>query len=115
MIVEQRTYTLKPGTIQEYFRLYQQEGMQIQLQFLHPMLGYYVTEVGPLNQVVHLWGYESYDDRERRRAAMRAHPGWPQYLAKIHPLIEHQESKLMLPAPFFDLKAVMDKLAAGSA
>lgn len=115
MIVEQRTYTLKAGTVQEYFRLYETEGMPIQTQFLHPMLGYYVTEVGTLNQVVHLWGYESYGDREQRRAAMRKHPGWAAYLAKIHPLIEHQENKIMLPAPFFDLKGLMQRLATGQA
>src|SRR5258706_15097864 len=59
MIVEHRTYTMKPGTIPEYFRLYQSEGLPIQRRYLPAMIGYYTTELGPLNQVIHLWAYQS--------------------------------------------------------
>ena len=36
------------------------------------MVGYYVTESGPLNLVVHLWAYDSLDQRDKCRAAMTA-------------------------------------------
>jgi len=109
MIVEHRTYTMKPGTIPEYFRLYQAEGLPIQRRYLPAMIGYYTTELGPLNQVIHLWAYQSLAERETCRAAMRQDPGWAPYLAKIHPLIDSMESKLLLPAPFFDLEALVDR------
>ena len=60
MIVEQRTYTLHPGKVPEYLRLYQAEGMAIQTRILGRMVGYFTTEIGPLNQIVHMWGYDSF-------------------------------------------------------
>jgi NIPSNAP protein len=101
MYVEERTYTLKPGTVAEYLKHYQSEGMAVQLRHLPHMVGYYFTEVGALNCIVHLWAYESLDDREKRRAAMQADPAWQAYLPKIRPLMERQDTRLMKCAPFF--------------
>jgi hypothetical protein len=96
MYVEERTYTLKPGTVPEYLKHYQNEGMAVP-----HMVGYYFTEVGTLNCVVHMWAYESLDDRDRRRAGMQADPAWQAYLGKIRPLMERQETRMMKCAPFF--------------
>ncbi len=100
MIVEMRTYTFLPGKVQEYLRLYEEEGMPIQRSILGNMLGYFTTEIGPLNQVIHLWGYESLEDRSRRRAELQAHSGWQAYVAKIRPLLQAQESRILLPTRF---------------
>jgi len=101
MLVEERIYTLYTGKLAEYFRIYEAEGLPVQQQYLGRMLGYYQTEIGPLNQVIHMWGYDSFEDRMKRRTAMRADPRWAPYLQKIQPLFQHQECKLLLPAPFF--------------
>lgn len=103
MIVEQRTYTFKMGKLPEYLSVYESEGLPIQREYLPNCVGYYVTEIGPLNQIVHLWAYDSFEHRAECRARMRADPRWPGYLAKIHPLLETQRTKLLHPAPFFDL------------
>lgn len=101
MIVEMREYTLVPGTVPEYFTLYEAEGMEIQREILGRNLGYYSTEVGPsLNQVVHLWAYESLDDRGARRKRLQAHPGWQAYVQKIRPMIVAQTNRILHPAPF---------------
>ena len=47
MIVEMREYTLAPGKVPEYFKLYEAEGMAIQREILGRNLGYYSTEIGP--------------------------------------------------------------------
>ena len=101
MIVEMREYTLHPGKVEEYFRLYEGEGMDVQKRILGTMVGYYQTEVGELNQVVHLWAYESLDDRERRRAQLLKDPVWQAYVPKIRPMIVSQQTRIMKPAPFF--------------
>ena len=49
--------------------------MKAQLKHLPHMVGYYVTEVGTLNMIVHMWAYESLDQREKCRAAMSGRPG----------------------------------------
>jgi hypothetical protein len=113
MIVEMRTYTLRAGALAEYFRHYESEGLPIQRRCLPAMVGYYSTEIGPLNQVIHLWAYRSLEERASCRAAMRADPGWAAYLAKIHPLLLGMENKLLNPAPFFDLEALVRAAATG--
>lgn len=101
MIVELRTYTTHPGKLAQCIEMYDREGREIQLRYLECMVGYYTTEIGMLNQIVHLWGYESLDDRARRRAALAADKGWQAYVAKLMPLLVGQESKILNPAPFF--------------
>lgn len=113
MYVEERVYTLKAGTVPEYLKHYESEGMAAQLRHLPHMVGYYFTEVGTLNSIVHLWAYESLDDREQRRAGMYADPAWQAYLGKIRPLIERQETRIMKCAPFF-LDRLKKMLAAAT-
>ena len=68
MIVEMREYTLHAGKVPEYLQLYEREGLEIQREILGHLVGYYTTEVGEaVNQVVHLWAYESFEDRDARR------------------------------------------------
>lgn len=100
MIVELRTYTLQPGKIGEFLRVYVAEGLELQTRILGNLLGYYTTEAGTLNQFVHLWGYESFEDRLRRRAQLLAEPGWQRYLNQVMPLVQLQESKILLPTAF---------------
>ena len=105
MIVEMRTYTLVPGGIATYFDLYAREGLATQREHLGEMLGYYSTEIGSVNQVVHMWQYPSFEERMQRRDALKADPAWKAYVAKMLPLLVDQESKILLPAPFFALPA----------
>ena len=101
MYVEERMYRLKIGAVAEYCRIYQELGMPIQLKHIPVMLGYYSTEIGGLNTMVHMWAYDSLDQREKCRAAMQADPDWQAYLAKSRPLMETQETRIMKVAPFF--------------
>src|SRR4029079_8003598 len=101
MYVEERMYTLHPGTSAEYLKHYQNDGMKGQLRPLPHMAGYYFTEMCTLNMIVHMWAYESLAQREKCRAAMSADPDWQEYLKKIRPLMKRQESRIMKCAPFF--------------
>jgi|SRR5579875_1553107 NIPSNAP len=100
MIVEERIYTLAPGQAAEYLRMYEAEGLPIQRAILGRMVGYFSTEFGPLNQIVHLWAYRDLAERSERRARLQADEGWRAYAQKIRPLIVRQENKLLLPASF---------------
>ncbi len=101
MFVEERIYTLHPGKVPEYLKLYQEEGMPIQTRILPALVGYYTSEIGALNLVVHMWAYEDLKSRSEYRAKMTADPGWQAYVKKVQPLIAHQESRILTPAPFF--------------
>lgn len=100
MIVEERIYTLHPGKVPDYMRLYEEEGFAIQQPILGNLVGWYVTDFGPQNQIVHLWGYDSYAERDRRRAELYRSEAWRAFLAKIRPMILRQENKTLLPAPW---------------
>lgn len=110
MIVEERIYTLKPASVPEWFKAYETEGFKIQLGHLGNMVGYYTTEVGDLNLVVHMWAYENFEDRMKRRAALGADPAWRAYLPKVAHLLLNQQNRIMNPAPFFAprLKVMLD-------
>lgn len=100
MIVEMRTYTLHPGQVANYLRLYESEGLATQSRILGRLLGYYSTEIGNVNQVVHLWAYDSFEERTKRRAALFADPTWLAYIPKVVGMIDTQESKILNPARF---------------
>ena len=101
MYVEERVYTVQPGKSAEYLKNYEELGMKAQLRHLPHMLGYYFTEVGQLNLIVHQWAYDDLNQRDKCRAAMTTDPDWQAYLAKNRPLIVSQESRIMKCAPFF--------------
>jgi hypothetical protein len=100
VIVEQRTYMLYPGKVPEYLALYEREGLAIQEPILGHLFGYFSTSVGPLNRIVHLWAYESFEERTRRRAQLVANEDWKAFVTKLRPLIQDQENVILEPAPF---------------
>jgi hypothetical protein len=104
MIVEQRTYVVQIGKSAEYIRAYEAEGMAIQTRILGRMIGYFTTEIGPLNQIIHMWGYDSFEERTRRRAELMADAGWQAYVAKVRPLLVSQESKILVPTSFSPIR-----------
>lgn len=101
MIVDHRTYSLHPGRLPDYLALYEREGLPVQSRHLGAPLGWYVTEVGDVNGIVHLWGYADMEDRARRRAAMQADPDWQAFLRVASPHLASMSNRILRPAPFF--------------
>ena len=101
MIVEERTYTTRPGKWREYLRLYEAEGLAIQQRILGRMVGYYRTDTGELNQIVHLWAYEDMNERTERRERLMQDANFVAYVDKMMPLLQSQSSRILIPAPFF--------------
>ena len=102
MLVDHRTYRIKPGKMQAHLDLYEQYGYPTQTKHLGKPLAYMFTESGEMNTIVHIWVYENAADREKRRAAMVADPDWQAYLKKSAEAgtLEKQITKLMIPAKF---------------
>jgi hypothetical protein len=100
MIYEMRTYTVKIGKTQEYLQLFEKIGMPIISKYTK-LVGYWYTEIGELNQVIHMWEYKSLDIRAERRQALYNDPEWlNNFISKAMPLLEKQESKILYPTPF---------------
>jgi hypothetical protein len=105
MIIDMRTYTMHPGRLKAYLELYEKEGLAVQRSHLGEMIGYFTVEVGPQNQVVHMWGYTSMAERETKRAAMEADPAWIAYRKKSGESgnIQFQENKILKSTSFSPL------------
>lgn len=102
MIVDLRTYTVQPGALGAYLKLYGSEGWPIQNQHLKGCCaGYYVVDIGVQNRVVHLWRYGDMAERATRRAAMESDPAWNAYRSKSANFMLTQENKILRPVPFW--------------
>ncbi len=101
MLVEERIYTTHPGKWREYLALYEAEGLDIQKRILGRMVGYYFSDSGTLNQIVHMWAYEDMNERAERRTALMSDKPWLAYVARMMPLLQSQESRILMPARFF--------------
>ena len=104
MIVEERDYRLKPGKLGLFVSTYEKHGLPLQLKHLGQFLGYFTTEIGELNHVVALWGYEGLDDRARRRAAMLADPQWQEYLGMVADYLDVQNTRILTPSSFSPIR-----------
>ena len=104
MIVEQRDYHVFTGKLNELVRLYADEGIAIQQELLGGLVGVFTTDVGALSTYTSLWGYESYADREQRRARLQADERWRAFLGKIQPLIHTQQNRILLPTSFSPMR-----------
>lgn len=100
MIIEERDYHVKPGKLAQFVNLYEKHGLPIQVELLGKFIGYFTTEIGELNHVVALWGYDSLDDRQRRRERMLADPRWHEYLRMVDGLLDMQHARLLKPTSF---------------
>jgi hypothetical protein len=94
MIYEIRTYTLKPGNVAEYERRYA-EAIVVRATYSQ-LYGVWHTEIGPLNQLIHIWAYDSLQQRAdiRAAAARDASGKWP---PKTNDLVDAQETDILLP------------------
>jgi hypothetical protein len=104
VIVEQRDYHVFTGKLPELVRLYDQEGIAIQQEILGGLIGVFTTDVGALSTYTSLWGYDSYAEREQRRARLQADDRWKSFLARIQPLIHTQQNRILVPTSFSPIK-----------
>lgn len=94
-IYEFRTYTLKPGSVAQW-----EAGFAAALPNrvrYSPLSAFWHTEMGPLNQVIHVWEYESLQHRSDVRGQAAQAQGWPPPGGDA---ILNMESEIWIPAPF---------------
>lgn len=95
MIYEIRTYDLKPRAMAEFERLTEEKITE--RKKYSQVGGYWQTEVGPLNQVVHIWLYNDPNHRLEVRRKAIADGIWP---PKNDDLIVNMATEIYMPAEF---------------
>ena len=104
MIFEMRIYDIAPTGMPDYLALYREQGVDLQRKYLGEMVGFFQTEVGPLNQAISIWRYETFEDRMARRSALAADPAWQSYVAAVRKYFVQQKSRLLTGTDFSPLR-----------
>lgn len=104
MVFELRTYTIKMGGMHDYLTLFETVGLPIISRYAK-LVGHWQAASGELNQVLHLWSYDSLDERTRQHHALFQDEEWlTAFIPKALTLIEKQESRILTPDRFSPLQ-----------
>ncbi len=95
MIYEIRTYRLAPGSLSEVEKRFG-EGYEHRKKYSE-LTAFWHTEIGPLNEIVHVWGYRDLAERGRIRGEAAKDPNWP---PKIAEFVRAMRSEIVVPFSF---------------
>jgi hypothetical protein len=104
VIVEQRDYHVHTGKLNEVVAMYRDEGIELQRKHLGNLIGVFTTDIGALSTYTAMWGYETYAEREQRRASLQADPQWKDFLARLQPLLHTQQNRILIPTDFSPIR-----------
>jgi hypothetical protein len=95
MIYEIRTYHLAPGSLAEVEKRFG-EAYEHRKKY-SPLAAFWHTEIGPLNEIIHVWPFQDLGERARIRAEVAKEPNWP---PKISEFVLSMQSEILVPFPF---------------
>ncbi|XP_041041336.1 protein NipSnap homolog 3A isoform X2 [Carcharodon carcharias] len=100
---EFRTYIIQPGKVADFMKL---TSDNIHLRTAHSeLIGYWSVEIGCLNEVFHIWKYDSYKERAAVREALANNKDWQQnYISKMLPMLLNQTSEIVYMVPWAELR-----------
>ena len=97
MIYELRTYNLTANSVPEVERRFEEKIDE--RTKLSPLVGFWHTDIGPLNQILHLWSYESLQHRADTRARAINEGIWPPDITEF---VVSMESDILTPSAIND-------------
>lgn len=98
MIHELRTYTVRQGTLPQMIKNSGTVSRDIRGDNYGKLEGYWSTEIGPLNQVMHLWSYADLNERARLRGELAKNERWvKEYLPLNKEIMVRQDIRLLNP------------------
>jgi hypothetical protein len=95
-LYELRTQTLKPGAVGDMLKAAGTVEQDIRKDDYGKLEGYWSTDIGPLNQVMHLWSYHDFNERARLQNELARNNRWTaEYDPLVRPLIVRQDVRLL--------------------
>ena len=96
MIYDMRIYDLQPGAVPRYMQAVREVALKIRQDHGVKLAGWYYTDIGPLNRVVHIWAYRDYAHFQEAREKVRSDPRWNgEYVPRVH----DDAGRRLLPRP----------------
>ena len=101
-LYELRTYELYVGKLQDAVKLYQDMAWPVFEAggYDAKLVGYFVSDVGTLNSIVHMWKFEDDVDRRAHWASLFSNDDFMAFAAQFRPLVMKQENQLLQAAPW---------------
>ena len=102
VVYEKRTYSVVVGQMAEVIRLYSTLGWPALEAggFGTKLVGYFTSDTGELHQLIHLWRFDSDDDRRAHWKRLFENAEFMAFAKQLRPLVRSQEIQLMLAAPW---------------
>ena len=101
-IYEKRTYSVIVGKMPEVVRLYQTLGWPALEAggFSKNLIGYFTSDTGELHQLIHLWRFDSDEDRRAFWMRLLEDKDFMAFVIQLRPLIRTQSNQLLVAAPW---------------
>ena len=101
-VYEMRTYSLYVGKLGEAVKHYQELGWPALQKggYDKKLIGYFISDVGTLNRLVHLWKFDDDADRRDFWARLLSDEEFLGFAAHFRPLVMTQENQLLSAAPW---------------
>src|SRR6266550_2220206 len=96
-IYELRWYRTQVGRAGEWLDLFKAV-MPTREKYMR-RVGLWQTELGQLNEVVHMWVYRDLNERMTSRAKLGQDPEWQKFIAASAPLLAHMQAIVLVPTP----------------
>jgi hypothetical protein len=97
VIYEIRTYQIEPGSTAEVEKRFG-EAYEFRKKYSE-LTGFFHTEIGPLNEIIHIWHYKDLAERSRVRVDAAKDANWP---PKIGEFIRHMDVEIVNCFPFIN-------------
>jgi hypothetical protein len=95
-LYELRTYTLRPGGVGGMVKAASTVEHNIREDRYGKLEGYWFTDIGPLNQVMHLWSYRDFNERALLHDELSRNPRWAvEYIPLVSPLMLRHDIRLL--------------------
>lgn len=104
MIYELRTYKLAVGVLPQFLEIVAKERLPILADHGLVPLGFWSTDIGNVNEVVHLWAHEDLNQRQERWASDSRDPRNAVVIPKVGPMILEMTTKILSPTSFSAMK-----------
>ncbi len=101
-IYEKRVYDIKIGQMAEVIELYSTIGFPALEAggFDEKLVGYFISDTGPLHQLIHIWRFDDDNDRRDFWKRLFDDEDFMVFAKRFRPNMAAQNVQLMNPAPW---------------
>jgi hypothetical protein len=96
-VYELRWYRVQTGRAGEWLELFKNV-MPAREKYMR-RVGLWQTDLGPLNEVVHMWVFRDLNERAEARARLGQDPAWQKFVAASASLLAHMQAAVLMPTP----------------